>query len=312
MILEIILSTALSLTPVEKKVVDNLQTRLKKDGYDISQYVKDSRFQIYKFEWGKKFVNYADTTKCWYMKADSIEKCADFVKEYYFWLNKVEEKYGPSPEHITSQLQLETNRGQNTGERPVINSLISMYLNRPDRRIEFYKYIKDFLDLFADTSDNIIYPEEIFEIKGSWAGAYGIAQGMPEAIKKYGKYADGDGDGFFDPMNIPDAICFMALYLSDHGFKKNSSGAIQKYNGGHPFYGSSIGKHIKKLEKVMDKRERIPITGINCKINPIIINTNILKYNKLQEVKMNTIIQQVPLKQPFIKRIIPNRKIGKR
>jgi membrane-bound lytic murein transglycosylase B len=245
------------------------------------------------------------------MKADSIEKCADFVKEYYFLLKKAEEKYGPSPEHITSQLQLETNRGQNTGERPVINSLISVYLNRPDRRTEFYKYITDFLELFADTSDNIIYPKEIFEIKGSWAGAYGIAQGMPEAIKKYGKYADGDGDGFFNPMNLPDAIDFMALYLSDHGFKKNPSGAIQRYNGGHPFYGSSIGKHIKELEKIMDKRERIPINKIDYKINPMIVDRDTLKYNQLQNVKMNAIVQKTPLKQSFIKKIIPKRKIWK-
>ena len=64
---------------------------------------------------------------------------------------------------------------------------------------------------------------------------------------------------YFNPMNIPDAIEFIGLYLSDHGFSKNPSGAIQRYNAGHPFYGSSIGKHTAELEKIMEKRKRTPI-----------------------------------------------------
>ena len=254
MIPEIILSAALSLAPAEKKVMDNLETKLKKDGYDVSQYLDDSRFEVYKFKRRKKHINYADTTKSWYMRTDSIEKCADFIEEKYHWLQQVEERFGPSAEHITSQLQLETNRGQYTGERPVINSLISVYIDRPDRRNEFYKHLTDFFDLVADTTDNIILPTDIFEIKGSWAGAHGIAQMMPSVLKKYGKISDFDGDGFFDPMNMPDAIGFMGMYLASHGFGKDQSRATQKYNRGHPFYSSSIGKHTAKLKEVMDKR----------------------------------------------------------
>jgi hypothetical protein len=311
MIHEIILSAALSLTPVEKNIVEDLQTRLKKDGYDISQYLNDSRFEIYKFKRGEKFTNYADTSKSWYMKHDSIEKCADFLEENYFWLKKAEEKYGPSPEHITSQLQLETNRGQYTGERPLINSFVSVYLDRPERRREFYRYITDFLDLFADTNDNIIYPEDIFDVKGSWAGAYGIAQGMPGIIKKYGKKADGDGDGIFNPMNLPDAIDFMGLYLSDHGFKKNPSGAIQRYNWGHPFYGSSIGKHTVELSKIIEKRKRIPPEKINYKTDVKIIHTKPLEYNILHDIKIAAIVPQNPKKQSFIRKIISNRRFRK-
>lgn len=312
MISEIILSTILSLAPAEKKVVDNLQTRLKKEGYNISQYINDPRFEVYKFERGKKFTNYSDTTQSWYMRVDSIEKCADFVEKYYSWLKRAEEEYGPSPEHITSQLQLETNRGQYTGERPLINSFISVYLNRPDRRNEFYKYMTDFLDLFADTTDNIVFPKDIFDIKGSWAGAYGIAQGMPGIIKKYGREADGDGDGLFNPMNMPDAIDFIGHYLADHGFRKNPSSAIQKYNSGHPFYGSSIGKHIAELEKIMEKRRKIPMEKISYKTNSMIINMEPPKYNTLQNMKIATMVPQTLNKQPFIKHIISNLRIGKR
>lgn len=310
MLREILFSALISLSPSEKKVVDNLQSKLKKDGYDISQYLDDSRFQIYTFNKEKKLINYADTTKSWYMKKESLEQCADFIEEYNFWLKRAEEKYGPSPEHIASQLQLETNLGQYTGERPLINSFISVYLDRPDRRTEFYKYITDFLDLFSDKKDNIIYPEDIFEVKGSWAGAYGIAQGMPGIIKKYGKIADGDGDGYFDPMNMPDAIDFLALYITDHGFYKDKSGAIQRYNPGHPFYGSSIGKHSIELEKIMEKRRRI-LNKIEIKAEPAIIKKDILGKNQLMEIKIDTIVKEIPKKIPFIKNIFINRKCGK-
>lgn len=312
MLREILFSALISLSPSEKKVVDNLQSKLKKDGYDISQYINDPRFEIYKFGKEKRFTNYSDTTQSWYMKKASLEQCADFIEEYSYYLEKTKEKYGLSPEHIASQLQLETNLGNYTGERPLINSFISVYLDRPDRRKEFYKYITDFLDLFADKNDNIIYPEDIFEVKGSWAGAYGIAQGMPGIIKRYGKIADGNGDGYFNPMNMPDAINFLALNLTDNGFNKNKSGAIQRYNPGHPFYSSSIGKHSKELEKIMEKRRRI-LNKIEIKAEPVFLNLNIntAKYNKLRDIKIDTTIKCSNKKTPFIKNIFINRKIGK-
>jgi len=310
MIPEIILSAALSFTPTEKKVINNLQTKLKKDGYDISQYLDDSRFEIYKFKKGGKFINYADTTQSWYMKVDSIEKCADFVEEYYSWLKKAEDEFGPSPEYITSQLQLETNRGQYTGKCPLINSFISVYLNKPGRRREFYKHLTDFLDLFANTNDSIVYPKDIFDVKGSWAGAYGIAQGMPKIIKKYGK--DFDGDNLFDPMNIPDAIGFMARYLADHNFKKNHSDAIKKYNIGHPFYESSIEKHTKKLTEIMKKRHRTPLEKIRVLTNIPTIYIKPVKSNQLKRMTPFTTRPQLPKKKLFIKHILFNRRKGKK
>jgi len=307
MLQEIILSAALSFTPTEKKIVDNLQTKLKKEGYDISRYLEDSRFEVYTFKRGKQ-TNYADTTQSWYMRTDSLEKCADFIEEQYFWLKKVEDEFGPSPEHITSQLQLETNRGQYTGERPLINSFISVYIDRPDRRNEFYRYLTDFLDLFADTTDNIVFPKDIFDVEGSWAGAYGVAQMMPDVLKKYGKILDFDGDSIFDPMNLYDAMGFMGMYLAAHGFGKSQSKATQLYNKGHKFYGSSIGIHTDSLENIMKRRSRIPPKKIFNYPCPTEIVLEPVKYNKLKAMNLAAIIPQLPKKQQFIRRIFSKRK----
>jgi len=309
MIEKIILSAIIALTPNEKKVLNNLQNRLEKQGYNISQYIEDPRFEIYNFNGGGKAINYADTTQSWYMRPDSIEKCADFIKEQYHWLKKTEKKFGIPPEHLVSQLQLETRCGQYTGEYPVINALISRYVRRPDLRNKYYKYISDFLDLVADTTDNIILPRDIFEIKGSWAGAYGNAQGMPDMIKKYGRKTDGDGDGKFDPINHPDAFDFMGGILDDNGFRENPNRATQRYNPGDPFYPSSVEQHKKELEKIMEKKRRIPPERLVALRDMHKFSRNIAPkmHNPKPIAKF-----QLPQKQVFLKRIFTNNKSRKK
>ncbi|HPD81905.1 MAG TPA: lytic murein transglycosylase [Candidatus Pacearchaeota archaeon] len=311
MISEIALFTLISLTPAEKGTINNLERRLKKEGHDISEYINDSRFQIYKPEKGKKTVNYADIKQSWYMRPDSIEKCADFIEEYYHNLEVIRAKYEISPEHMVSQLQLETRLGQYTGEKPLINSFISIYLNNPRRREEFYRYLKDFLDLFENKTDNIILSEDIFEIRGSWAGAYGIAQAMPTLIKKYGKDTDGNGDGMFDLMNMLDAMEFMARHLCDLGFGKNAR-ATQGYNRGDKFYQSAIDKHKLALSEVMKERSKIPPKKIIYNIKPIIPNIQYPPRTNIQETKIVEVAQQPAQRQFFIKRIIQNRRNGRR
>lgn len=311
MISEIVLSTLISLTPAEKGTIKNLERRLKKEGYKISEYINDSRFQIYKPEKGKKDVNYADVEQCWYMRHDSIEKCADFIEEYYYNLEMIRAKYGISPEHMASQLQLETRLGQYTGEKPLINSFISMYLNSSKRREEFYEYLKDFLDLFENKTDNIILSEDIFEIKGSWAGAYGIAQAMPTLIKKYGKDTDGNGDGMFDLMNMLDAMEFMGRHLYDLGFGRNAR-ATQGYNRGDEFYQSAIDKHKLALSEIMEERSKMPPERRYCELDPSILNIMPPPRDNLQEMHYIILIPEPLPKQFFIKKIIQNKKNCKR
>jgi membrane-bound lytic murein transglycosylase B len=314
MLAELALSAALSIIPPEHEAqLKSLQRRLAKEGYDISAYLKDERFEIYEPNGKPQDVNYADTTEksgTWYMRHDSIERCADFVEEYWYWLRKAEKEYGPSPEHITSQLELETNRGQYLGERPVINSMITMYVTKPGRREEFYKYLKGFLDLQGDTTDNIVFPQDIFEAKGSWAGAYGVGQGMPKMIREYGE--DFDGDGVFDPRNIIDGIGFVARHLDGNGFRKNPRRATQGYNPGDDFYESSIGKHTLKLKEELERRSREPPERIYPKL-PDKLNFTPLLDTSLRSMRptaaeTESIYRNNPNNKPrrgFISRIVP-------
>jgi membrane-bound lytic murein transglycosylase B len=55
------------------------------------------------------------------------------------------------------------------------------------------------------------------EVRGSWAGAYGMPQFLPTSALAYGR--DGDGDGVVDLDHLPDAVASVAHYLRIHGYR---------------------------------------------------------------------------------------------
>jgi membrane-bound lytic murein transglycosylase B len=258
---ELALSAAMSVFPPEHEAqLKSLQKRLSREGYDISAYVKDERFEIYEPGKASRAVNYADTARTPYMKHETIEKSADFAEENTYWLYKAEKEFGTPPEIITALLQLETQCGKYLGNYPVLNSLITIYLRNqarnPERAGEYYGHLKAFLKLHADTTDGVVLPDDIFDVKGSWAGAFGIQQFMPYNVPIYG--TDFDGDGFFDPFSAPDAIGACARYLTRNGFGKNQKKGVQSYNPRDSYYGSSVLKHADRLKAVMKERARRP------------------------------------------------------
>ena len=67
-----------------------------------------------------------------------------------------------------------------------------------------------------------------FEIRGSWAGAIGYPQFMPQSMIYA---ADGNGDGTIDLNNMDDAIASIASYLVQHGYRtRGKMYAFKKYN----------------------------------------------------------------------------------
>ena len=313
MIPEITLTALIALTPVERKALNEFQTRLKKDGYDISQYVNDPRFGIHRFEKGGKQTNYTKLSESWYLDSNSVEKGADFMEEYCYYLGKVQEEHDVTPKHMTALFRLETKCGEYPGEFPLIVAFPSVYIDRPDRRDEYIRYTEDFLDVFTDTTYKIVFPKDIFDVKGSWAGAYGLTQGMPDKIKKYGPRADGDGDGVCDLMKAPDAAKFAGLLLEEEfGYKKNAALALKRYNGGHKYYGPALLMYADSVEKVEEERSRIPPEKKYYSLDSLIFNIPRLPTDNLQQMKMIALVPEPIPKQPFIRRIMPHLKRGRR
>jgi len=172
------------------------------------------------------------TKKSW------IEKGRAYMQEQAAALASAEKKFGVDPAVITAIILVETKFGQYMGNRSIINTLSTMsalteakpreylwtqlpkdrrferntYDQKADSKAEWaYKELKAFLTY---TQQHRIDP---VTIKGSYAGALGIAQFMPSNILAYGQ--DGDGDGRIDLFNDADAIISIANYLRHYGWK---------------------------------------------------------------------------------------------
>ena len=62
---------------------------------------------------------------------------------------------------------------------------------------------------------------DVFKIKGSWAGAFGLPQFIPTTFIDYA--VDGNDDKKIDIFTMPDSIFSIANYFNKHGWKEEAS-----------------------------------------------------------------------------------------
>jgi membrane-bound lytic murein transglycosylase B len=87
-------------------------------------------------------------------------------------------------------------------------------------------------------------------LKGSWAGAFGMPQFIPTSFEKYG--IDWEKDGIVNLDRLPDSAASVAHYLRAHGWKKsinhaNALRVIKHYNHSQP-YANTILEISKRLK----------------------------------------------------------------
>ncbi len=123
------------------------------------------------------------------------------------------------PSHvITAIIGVESAYGKTEFKRTAVTSLGTLAFEYP-RRSTYFKGELTKLFILADKekADPLSY-------RGSYAGAIGIAQFMPDNIMRYGK--DGNGDGRVDIVAVhEDAIESVAFYIKEHGWKKGKNTA---------------------------------------------------------------------------------------
>ena len=129
-------------------------------------------------------------------------------------LKEVEKKYGVPSEVIVAILGVETKYGKGTGKIKVLDSLGTLAFLHPRRSKLFKSQLISFIVLAYE--NNLNYNE----IYGSYAGAMGTPQFMPESYIKYG--VDYDQDGSVDLWNSKyDIYASVANYLIKKGWKKD-------------------------------------------------------------------------------------------
>ncbi len=157
-----------------------------------------------------------------------VQEGREYIESHSAVFARAEQDYGVPQGVLVGIIAIETHFGKNVGKYSTFNALYSRTRQWPNatwkrqagQLIALSKYCLDSnLDCMA--------------IKGSYAGAFGIVQFMPDSLLAYG--IDGDKSGAIDLMNPEDAIPSAANYLAKHGYAENNLKAIARY------YGSSVG-----------------------------------------------------------------------
>ncbi|MGC8508747.1 MAG: lytic murein transglycosylase B, partial [Thiomonas sp.] len=143
---------------------------------------------------------------------------SDFLQEFGVWFTRAQERYGVPPHIVAGILGVETIYGRNMGNFRVVDALSTLALRFPaqaprDRSGYFGAQLGDFLQWCAQDGRNPL------QVRGSYAGAIGMPQFMPESILKYA--VDFDQGGGIDLINDPaDAIGSVASYLAAKGWER--------------------------------------------------------------------------------------------
>jgi len=167
-----------------------------------------------------------------------IRRAKTYLKNHKEAFETAETTFGVDREVITAIILVETQLGKLLGRRSVLNTLSTLAaLTDPQVRQQLWEEISQTPDLtrsafdkWADRKSNWALRElkaflrhaetEKFDptaVKGSFAGAMGIAQFMPSNIDPLAR--DGDNDGRIDLFVDADAIASIAHYLKIHGWR---------------------------------------------------------------------------------------------
>ena len=180
----------------------------------------------------------AEKVKPWYQYRTHfisdlrIERGLQFWAENQQTLERAEAEFGVDPAIIVSIIGVETNYGRNTGSYKVIDALTTLafdyytYTEKRQSRKKFFTVQLEHLFLLAREQQ-----QDPVSLKGSYAGAMGWGQFMPNSYRNYA--VDFDGDGFADIWTNPtDAIGSVANYFTRHGWKTNQSVATRAHISG--------------------------------------------------------------------------------
>jgi len=145
------------------------------------------------------------------VSAARIEKGNAFLHQHQHLLRGLTQQYGVPGRYLIAFWGLETNFGAYMGKMPTLDSLATLACD--NRRQDFFtaQFTQAIQLMLRDRLD----PQQM---QGSWAGAMGHTQFMPETALKYAR--DGDGDGQVNLWESEaDALTSSAFYLQQMGWK---------------------------------------------------------------------------------------------
>ncbi|HDS15775.1 MAG TPA: lytic murein transglycosylase [Proteobacteria bacterium] len=172
-----------------------------------------------------------------FLEPATVGKGRLFLKENRAWLSGIEALYQVEGELITAIFLVESDLGRYQGSYSLLEVFFSLascaeeqhlrvvyaelkksypeleyqWLQRRAQKKALWGY-EQLVALFK-LSDRI----EVDQVKGSWAGAFGICQFIPSSCLNYA--VDGNGDGRIDLYDFKDAAASVAHYLKKNGWR---------------------------------------------------------------------------------------------
>jgi peptidoglycan lytic transglycosylase B len=252
---------------------ESLNTRLVKDGFDASYIQELYQHSKAQFELNgvTLFFVHRESKLDYnqFITKKNINRAKSYQEKYEIDLDRAEKEYGVDKQVITAIILVETKLGTYLGKRSIFNTLSTMAaLSDPYARKKLWNHLsskhtlsKAKFEKKAATKSAWAYKElkafitfaarekiDPVLIKGSYAGAMGIAQFMPTNLSKYA--IDGNRDGRVDLFQHPDAIHSIANYLKRFGWRpgidaKEAAKVIYYYN--HSDY------YVRTILKIADR-----------------------------------------------------------
>ncbi len=220
----------------------SLQKRLIRDGFDKA--VIDKMFGVDRISFDAEgvslFLMHRESTLNYdqFTTPENIQKARAYMETHKTELTNAQKAYGVDKHVITAIILVETRLGTYLGTRYVFNTLSSMAaITDPALREKIWseiptekRYPKKQFEKRADQKAKWAYGElkaliryadrekiDLSNLKGSYAGALGVAQFMPTSLMAYAK--DGNNDGRIDLYTHADSIASIASYLKSYGWK---------------------------------------------------------------------------------------------
>ena len=221
-----------------------LQDRLVADGFDqnqIEDLYNHSRVS-FDVKGVSRFFRHVESKLNYdqFASRKSIRKAKRYMELHKTELSDAERTYGVDKEVITAIILVETRLGTGIGRSSVLNILSTIAALSDQEVKEFFwqkvskthNVKRNEYDRWVDRKTKWAYAEltaflkyskrekiDPVQVRGSYAGALGIAQFMPSSIMAYAK--DGNTDGRVDLFTHADAIASVANYLKSHGWRPN-------------------------------------------------------------------------------------------
>ena len=147
-----------------------------------------------------------------FLTRERIDGGVAFYLRHRPLLEQIGQRYGVAPQYIVAILGVETFYGRITGSYKVLDALVTLGLYYPPRATFFRNELKVLLELPAS---HLAGPLDT--LTGSYAGAQGWPQFMPDSIRDFA--VDADDDGRIDlKASLPDIFASVANYFKQHGW----------------------------------------------------------------------------------------------